>query len=210
MMEAKVGLYDLDDFERLMTGGPLAVFLKGHLWLETVLNDFLETAAQDAKPLNLERMNFAAKVNLCEAFGLIPLPLCKAFREINKRRNLLAHKLHASFDDDSLAEILASSAPRTRGSYEAMLNHLPEDMNSPEGRLTFWYFAVIMEAGYNLLLRRWHDEYQSEHAAFAAIRVIEEKFGGPIRSDEEARREVNLPNPPDPRDVWYRGSRRTR
>ncbi|MFJ6359236.1 hypothetical protein [Pseudarthrobacter oxydans] len=205
MPETKVGLYDLDDFERLMTGGPLAVFLKGHLWLETVLNDFLEAAAQDAKPL--KQMGFAAKVNVCEAFGLVPPPLCKAFREINRRRNLLAHELHASFGDDSLAEMLAHSAPQSRASYEAMLNHLPGDMDSPEGRLTFWYFAVIMDAGYSLLLRRWHDEHQSEHAAFAAIRLIEEKLGGRIRSDEEVRKEVNLPDPPDPRDVWYRGNR---
>lgn len=204
MPEPKVGLYDLDDFERLMTGGPLAVFLKGHLWLETVLNDFIETATQDAKPLG--RMSFAAKVNLCEAFGLVPPPLCKAFRDINKRRNLLAHNLHASFGDDSLAEMLTYAAPQTRASYEAMLDHLPDDMDSPEGRLTFWFFAVIMDAGYSLLMRRWHDEHQPEHLAFAAIRVVEEKFGGRIRSDEEVRKEVNLPEPPDPRDVWYRGS----
>lgn len=207
MPETKGGLYNLDDFERLMTGGPLAVFLKGHLWLETVLNDFLEAAAQDAKPLNLERMAFSAKVNLCEAFGLVQPPLCKAFREINRHRNLLAHELHASFGDDSLAEMLAYSAPQIRASYEAMLDHLPGDMDSPEGRLTFWFFAVIMDAGYSLLLRRWHDEHQSEHAAFAAIRVIEKQYGRRIRSDEEVRKEVNLPDPPDPRDVWYRGSR---
>jgi hypothetical protein len=207
MPEPKVGLYDLDDFERLMTGGPLAVFLKGQLWLETVLNDVIEAATQDAKPLHLERMAFSSKVNLCEAFGLLSPSLCKAFRDINKRRNLLAHELHASFGDDSLADMLTHSEPRTRAAYEAMLDHLPEDMDSPEGRLTYWFFAVIMDAGCSLLMRRWHDEHQSEHAAFAAIRVVEEQFGGRVRTDEEVRKEVNLPEPPHPRDVWYRGSR---
>jgi len=190
-----------------MTGGPLEVFLKGHLWLETVLNDFLKAAAQDARPLKLDRMAFSAKVNLCEAFGLIPPPLCRAFREINRRRNLLAHELHASFGDDSFAEILEYSAPQARAAYEAMRKHLPGDMDSPEGRLTFWFFAVIMNAGYRLLLHRWHEEHRSEHAAFTAIRIVEEQFGRPPQSDEEVRKKVCLPDPPDPRDVWYRGSR---
>jgi hypothetical protein len=207
MAEPHMGLYDLDDFERLMTGGPLAVFLKGQLWLETVLNDVLEAAAKDAKPLNLERMAFSSKVNLCEAFGLLPPSLCKAFRDINKRRNILAHELHASFGDDSLADMLTHSAPGTRAAYEAMLDYLPKDRDPLEGRLTFWFFAVIMDAGYSLLMHRWHNEHQSEHAAFAAIRVVEEKFGGRVRTDEEVRKEVNLPEPPGPRDVWYRGSR---
>lgn len=207
MPQTRMGLYDLDDFERLMTGSPLEVFLKGHLWLETVLNDFLEAATRDARPLKLDRMAFSAKVNLCEAFGLIPPPLCKAFREINKRRNLLAHELHASFGDDSFAEVLEHSAPQTRATYEAMLKHLPGDMDSPEGRLTFWFFAVIMDAGFRLLLHSWHEEHRSEHAAFAAIRIVEEQFGRRPRSDEEVRKEVHLPDPPDAGDVWYRGSR---
>lgn len=207
MSEPHVGLYDLDEFDRVMTGGSLAVFLKGQLWLEIILNDVLEAATKDAKPLNLERMTFSSKVNLCEAFGLLSPSLCKGFRDINKRRNVLAHDLHASFDSESLADMLRHSAPRTRAAYEATLDHLPEDMDSPEGRLTHWFFAVIMEAGYSLLMRQWQEEHRPEHAAFAAIRVVEKKFGRPARTDEEVRKEVKLPEPPHPRDVWYHGDR---
>jgi len=207
MPQTKIGLYNLDDFEPLLTGSPLEVFLKGHLWLEKVLEDVLETAAENVEPLKLERMTFSAKVNLCEAFGLIPRPLCKAFREVNRRRNVLAHDLHASFGHDSLPAIVEHLPSQTRSVYEAMIATLGENAESAEHRLEFWFLAVVMETGHGILLRRWRNEYSSEHAAFAGVRAVEDMFKESPRSDEEIRKEVRLPAPPSPRDVFYRASR---
>lgn len=195
-------LYDKGRFEELMDGSPLEVFLKGHLWLERALDDFLVAACKDPKPLKLERMAFSSKVNLCEAFGLIPAAVCHSFRQINKRRNVLAHHLEGSVDVATLDELVTQSTPQVAAAYAAMVEDDSTQSATVARKLTLWFFAVLMDVGYGLLLYRYRNKYHAEHTAFAAVRIIEEKFGREPATDEEVRKRVNLPEPPDPRDVW--------
>lgn len=115
------GRYDLDEFERLTDGGVLEVFLKGHLWLERCLNEFLEIAAKEPQPLRIDRMSFSMKVNLCEAFGLVPSPICVSFRSANRIRNQLAHNLDAKISEDVFDELLEHTPGKVLAGYKAVV-----------------------------------------------------------------------------------------
>jgi hypothetical protein len=76
------------------------VVLRAQLYLEHVLITTLSDALKNPEAVDLRRLNFPAKLNLCIAMGLISEELRNAATKINEMRNGAAHKLHVEFSSE--------------------------------------------------------------------------------------------------------------
>lgn len=208
-MTRQVGepLYNLEQYNDSMRGASLTeTFLKGHLWLERLLEDFLTVATDHPGELGLDRMTFANKLRLCRAFGLLPEDYCKVFKKVNSIRNKIAHELTAEIEEGVTETLLGESGPRLRAGYSAMDDGtLTSGLYLPSGRLNRWFVAMVLDVGYKILQHEYEKTYQSELVGLAAIDVAEELFDRKPISTKEAYARVNLPYPPHPRNVLKSG-----
>lgn len=81
----------------------LEVVLKGHLFVEREIIRALEAELPSPEFLNLERMPFAAKVDLMAALNLLLSDTEPAFRAFNAARNRMAHSLDGEVSLDAQA-----------------------------------------------------------------------------------------------------------
>lgn len=119
--------FDYTKFDKDMRSGDIiTIVLKAHLYLEHVLIQTLSDAFSNPEAIELRRMNFPAKLELCIALGLLPELWSKPVRTINEMRNTVAHRLEFQFDDserlklfnllpDFLQEECLVNAGRKRG-----------------------------------------------------------------------------------------------
>jgi hypothetical protein len=92
--------------EELKQGDMVTMVIRGHLHLEhvliqTLLDVFLVPAA-----IELRRINFPAKIDLCIALGLIPGFWRNAVIRMNDMRNRVAHRLKFEFSEQEKAELV--------------------------------------------------------------------------------------------------------
>lgn len=105
-----------NDFEAL---------LRGHLYIEHVLIHFLQEAMPKFDLLDVERVPFNIKVEVCAATGVLPEKLIGPIKRINSLRNRSAHNLHYRISDqdkrdlfnlfDDTSRLLASERGETTG-----------------------------------------------------------------------------------------------
>lgn len=87
--------FDMDDFhEHLDDGSDLEAIIRGQLYLEHVLLELLREALPRFERLNVSRMPFSTKVDLCDALGVLHSELPPPFKKINALRNEVAHNLN--------------------------------------------------------------------------------------------------------------------
>lgn len=199
------GIVNFPAFDKSLgdSKGSMETLLKGHLWIENVLNSFLETAANQPDALHLDRASFSHKVNLCEAFGLVPPPVAETLRVFNRHRNKLAHSVEATFDDFSLEALISETRDPIRSSFDRLMaKQDPATSASSAFRLHSWVMIVVNILGYELLLFEYHRAYEPQHVAFAAARLLDERAGKPARPADEIRNLVGLPEPPRPENIW--------
>lgn len=104
--------FDAEILEAHMSGdNPLALVLQAHLHTENVVLHLLENAASNPNYLNVDRMKFLAKVEICIAFGYLPPDLLPAAKCLNTIRNKFAHNLNSKLTDD-LKQTLYNSLPK--------------------------------------------------------------------------------------------------
>lgn len=75
------------------TAKQLGLVLSCHLNLEGLLSVMIEQAVPNPKVLNLDRMTFAHKANLCRALDLISHQEYSVLKKMNQIRNRAAHRL---------------------------------------------------------------------------------------------------------------------
>lgn len=202
---ALTGIINYPAFSRSLdeSKGSLETLLKGHLWIENVLNSFLEAATEHPHALHLDRVSFSNKVNLCEAFGLVSPSVAETLRLFNRHRNELAHDVAATFKDPSLDALISESCEPIRSSFDRLMAQQDAvTSKSSIFRLNSWVTIVVNYLGYQLLLFEYHRRYQPQHVAFAAARLMDERAGKAARSADEIRKMVGLPEPPQPMDIW--------
>lgn len=208
-MKRQVGepLYNLEHYNDSMRGTSLIeTFLKGHLWLERLLDDFLTVAADPPEGLGLNRMTFANKLRLCKAFALLPEDYCQIFKKVNSIRNKLAHELTAEIENDITQTLLDGSRHDLRSAYEAMDDGtLPPEFDLPQGQLKRWFIAMIIAVGYMILKHEYEKTYRPEIIGLMAIDVAEEVLDRKPISTTEAYARMKLPYPPHPRNVLKSG-----
>jgi hypothetical protein len=182
---------DLDLFYRHMDpqNGQMGALLKGHLWVEARLNRALELSLTDATALDLDRMSFAAKIDLCLAVGALEEVDAHWLRALNRERNRLAHRLDAEPETDLVPRLLGVSSQPVRRAYEAM-------GREPANDLTGWFVAALMHLEYGNLMRDYRRTNKRVLDEYYVTMATYELLGKTSKSDEEARRELGVPEPP--------------
>lgn len=90
----------------------LNLVLRGHLYLEALLNQIIHRSLQYPRAIDETRQSFYAKVKLLRALGKIDQKLEKLLLTLNSLRNKIAHQLRyeITFDDAfDLARIAAEA-----------------------------------------------------------------------------------------------------
>jgi hypothetical protein len=79
----------------------LHLVLRGHLYIEYLLNEIINRSVQNPKELESRRMSFFKKVRLLHALGKIDKPITDLLLSLNSVRNSFAHELYfqVSFDE---------------------------------------------------------------------------------------------------------------
>jgi hypothetical protein len=113
--------------------------------LEHVLIATLTDALKNPEAVNLKRLNFPAKLNLCIAMGFVGEGLRNAATKVNEMRNGATHKLDVEFSSEVKAGLWTSFPQFLKG-------HLLAEFKSNEGhsdRLTlgqmFYGFVLFVD-----------------------------------------------------------------
>jgi len=138
--------FNTEEFENHMNQNDgVMVVLRAQLYLEHVLIATLTDALKNPEAVNLKRLNFPAKFNLCIAMGLVGEELRNAATKINEMRNGAAHKLDVEFSSEVKAGLWTSFPQFLKG-------HLLAEFKSNEGhsdRLTlgqmFYGFVLFVD-----------------------------------------------------------------
>lgn len=71
----------------------LLTVIRGHLYVEHVLIEFMRVALQKPTSLTIDRVNFITKLEICAALGAVSEDQIPAIRVLNRLRNKAAHDL---------------------------------------------------------------------------------------------------------------------
>ncbi len=114
--QLKKALKGLFDFPTLMSHlnaeDPLALVLRGHLYVEAALIKQIETVIVDKKAFADARLPFHAKVKLAVALGKVSDDDARGFKALNDLRNDFAHKVETKLtkrDEENLYNVLSVS-----------------------------------------------------------------------------------------------------
>lgn len=174
----------------------LTMVLKGHLWVESCLNRALELSFEHPDRVEIDRLPFSAKVNLCLAASAIRKDDAPALRLLNKIRNRMAHDLHSSITDADVRALETSLA----GALADVYAKVRKEGDAPR-RLYIWLYSVLMVTEYNNMVREYERVNAQTLHVYRLVSALQEKLGQPV-VDAELRQEYGVPDPPNPRDAW--------
>ncbi|KQY98817.1 hypothetical protein ASD19_06305 [Microbacterium sp. Root53] len=95
-----------DVVEGLAEADALAVLLRGHLWIEVLLEQVARTRLARPDAIDWSRARFEHKLSIAEAVDGITPDLSAAVRDLNRLRNRLAHDLRYSVSEDDLKMLI--------------------------------------------------------------------------------------------------------
>ncbi|MDO6780324.1 MULTISPECIES: hypothetical protein [unclassified Marinovum] len=99
--------FDIDAFlKRLSQGERWQQLLVAHLFFEHVVSELLSEALPQPDEMDVSRLPFAQRVNLCAALGLLPTEMLPAIKVINRLRNRAAHKLDFLVSRKHVADLI--------------------------------------------------------------------------------------------------------
>jgi hypothetical protein len=90
-------------------GDDLIAVIRGHLWIDFLLNAALEAALDHPEEAVLDRLPFPTRVDLAVALGVLARELGETCVAANRVRNRFAHDLDFELDDEVAAVLRASS-----------------------------------------------------------------------------------------------------
>ncbi len=85
---------------------PFVSIIKGHAYIEALLTSILTVAFFEPLELEIDRIPFSRKVNLCVAAGLIHGDVARVLKEFAKIRNSFAHQLWPAFTEKELRDFV--------------------------------------------------------------------------------------------------------
>jgi hypothetical protein len=147
--------------EEIKQGDMVTMVIRGHLHLEHVLIQTLLDAFVVPDAVQLRRINFPAKVDLCIALGLIPEFWRDAVLKMNEMRNRVAHRLKFEFAESEKVELVKMVPKFLR---EILLDDAKVAPNELE-KLAWWRIFYIATL--------WLDIARQK----AKVARIDEKYG---------------------------------
>ncbi|PEP08173.1 hypothetical protein CN577_11590 [Bacillus toyonensis] len=84
---------------------PLYVFLKTHLYVESIMIQILEKNVPNPKAIKFNTFNFAQKVQLVHALNIMEDDMRGAYNKFNRVRNDLAHYHNKEIDEETIKEL---------------------------------------------------------------------------------------------------------
>ena len=167
----------------------VAVFLRGHIWIEHFLEKLLVLAFERPEAVALDRLTWIHKLNLCNGLGLLRSWEAAALSEMNRIRNRLVHNLAGEPSAEDIARLLRLSPPNVLAAVEAVKEveekggRLNEEQDDSLCDLRFWLFALAMDMDYRIETK----EYEKKHAErlwrVMGTVVARERTGNPISLD---------------------------
>lgn len=96
------------------------IILRAHLYIEHELLAILEQHLKYPHII-LDKIRFIDIVNLVFALGLLPIEDIKVFQKINRLRNLFAHDLEFTLNDEDISQLLNLFNPSLQKSFHSFL-----------------------------------------------------------------------------------------
>jgi hypothetical protein len=182
--------------------------LRGHLWIEYLLEKLLVVAFARPTAVNLERLTWSYKLQLCDGLGLLSPDRVPALAEVNKIRNRLAHDLAGEPCDADIARVIDLSPDFWReGAAAVRVTEETADRVGDDTQLAdmrYWFFAVVMDLDHLVETREWEDANRDGLWRATAVKVAKDMTKDPI-SMQEAERLEGLPPRPQPGDSFRSG-----
>jgi DNA-binding MltR family transcriptional regulator len=85
----------------------LQIIIRGHLYIESRLIQLIRENLHRPDAIDLSKINFPTKLDLCVALGVLDEEEKKAYLHLNKLRNKFAHNLDALIDEDEIEAFLS-------------------------------------------------------------------------------------------------------
>lgn len=106
----------------------LSSILKGHLFIETILETLLKRNLKNPEELLKQQLSFSLKLNLVSSLGILPNNHIGAIKALNKIRNNYAHNLNYHITIAEINQLKLEWAPIQEKAYNAaVLNKGIED-----------------------------------------------------------------------------------
>ena len=180
------------------------ILLRGHLWIENLINDVLDVHVKDPSALDLDRMSFRQKIDIAQGFGFITPEDGRSLRTLNRLRNKLAHNLMAEPSQNEIRDLVSMLAGMPKSIFDNVMRapSVIEQADSKFFSLRYWFFSYATHLDYLCASEKYQKDNRTKLLQVAAVQVASEKYAGKRISDEEARRQFYLSDPPDPANIW--------
>jgi hypothetical protein len=150
--------------ESLKQTDDLVAVIRGHLWIEFLLNTALEDAMSQPSEMSLDRMSFPTRVDLAVALGILSRSEGNAYVQANWLRNRFAHDPDFLLDEQSV---------------ERVWNSIPVELRIPEAhpfalkggtpKETFIHAFGILMVRMDTAVTRLRDQKIEQQAFLEAI-----------------------------------------
>jgi hypothetical protein len=87
---------------------PLVMVIRGHLFIDSVLNSAISEGLFEPHEIEIERFSFPLKLDLAIALGVLRKESRPIFLKLNRLRNEYAHKPDAIINEATAQEIVSS------------------------------------------------------------------------------------------------------
>lgn len=84
----------------------LAFIIRGHLYCEASLVELLRQSFKNPDAVNIDRLTFSLKVNLCSALGSLTPDLRSGLLQLNSLRNKIAHNLEYEVQESDQVDLI--------------------------------------------------------------------------------------------------------
>jgi hypothetical protein len=109
-------------FEHLNSKDDLALVIRAHLYLESILIRQIETALAKKERFDCAKLNFPNKVNLAVSMGRVDEADCAALIALNGLRNKFAHNLGTKLDQENEFQLYKSFSKRQQTFVDELRN----------------------------------------------------------------------------------------
>jgi hypothetical protein len=112
--------------DHLSGGDEMLLTIRTHLYVETLLNEFLSVALKHPEFLDTDRIGFPLKVQLVASLGILPNWLMQICLSLNRVRNKMAHKLTFVISATEKGELWEAFPEKVRKRFKLRPSHLGE------------------------------------------------------------------------------------